>query len=92
MSKAPASKRYRSGVQLVDRKKRYKITEAVTLLKQFPAAKFDETVEISVMLGLDPKKTDQVVRGTVTLPHGTGKTMRVAAFTCASSLIWWSII
>ena len=80
MSKAPASKRYRSGVQLVDRKKRYKIKEAVTLLKQFPATKFDETVEISVMLGLDPKKTDQVVRGTVTLPHGTGKTMRVAAF------------
>ena len=80
MSTAVASKRYRAGVQLVTRTKRYTIPEAVALLKQLPAVKFDETVELSVALGIDPKKTDQVVRGTVTLPHGTGKNVRVAVF------------
>ena len=65
---------------MVDRKTPYPLDRAVALLKDLPLAKFDETVELSVSLNLDPKKTDQVVRGTVTLPHGTGKTRRVAVF------------
>ena len=77
---AMASKRFRKAVELVDRKTTYPLDGAVALLKQFPAVKFDETVALSVSLNIDPKKTDQVVRGTVTLPHGTGKTRRVAVF------------
>ena len=65
---------------MVDRKKRITLAVAVALLKQLPAVKFDETVELSVALGIDPKKTEQVVRGTVTLPHGTGRSVRVAVF------------
>ena len=64
----------------VDRKSAYPLERAVSLLKELPAAKFNETVELSVSLNLDPKKTDQVVRGTVTLPHGTGKARRVVVF------------
>lgn len=58
----------------------YTPVEAVRLLKELPAARFDETVELAFRLGVDPRKADQMVRGTVTLPHGTGKTVRVAAF------------
>lgn len=61
----------------IDFNKEYSLTEAVTLLKQCAIAKFDETVDISVNLGVDPKHADQVVRGTVSLPHGTGKSIRV---------------
>jgi large subunit ribosomal protein L1 len=75
-----ASKRYEQAVQLVDRSKSYPLDNAVGLLKQMPKAKFDEGVELSVSLAIDPKKTDQAVRGTVTLPHGTGKTRRVVVF------------
>ncbi|WP_458791816.1 50S ribosomal protein L1 [Yoonia sp. MH D7] len=57
-----------------------KVTEAVSLVKGNATAKFDETVEISLQLGVDPRHADQMVRGTVTLPHGTGKTVRVAVF------------
>ena len=74
------SKRFAQAAQLVDRKVQYTIDRAVALLKQCPPVKFDETVEISAALQIDPKKTDQLVRGTVTLPHGTGKVRRVAVF------------
>lgn len=61
----------------VDLKKEYKIGEAVSILKQFAKAKFDESVDIAVKLGVDPKHADQVVRGTVSLPYGTGKSVKV---------------
>ena len=75
-----ASKRYKQAVTLVDRKKMYSIEEAVKVLQSMPPTKFDETVELSVSLAIDPAKTDQAVRGTVVLPHGTGKTRKVAVF------------
>jgi large subunit ribosomal protein L1 len=73
-------KRYAEAAKRVDRDKVYSPTEAVKMLKEMPTAKFDETVELSFRLGVDPRKADQMVRGTVTLPHGTGKSVRVAAF------------
>ena len=74
------SKRFEQAATLVDRKTAYTLEQAVGLLQQMPAAKFDETVELSVALTIDPKKSDQVVRGTMTLPHGTGKARRVIVF------------
>ena len=74
------SKRFAKAQALVDRKTAYPLDRAVALLKEMPATKFNETVELSVSLTIDPKKTDQIVRGTVTLPHGTGKTRRVIVF------------
>ena len=74
------SKRFTQAVSKVDRKTPYTMDRAVALLKELPAAKFNETVQLSISLNIDPKKTDQVVRGTVTLPHGTGKTRRVVVF------------
>jgi len=73
-------KRYRTAVESVDRERQYLPGEALKLLKEFPTAKFDESVEVSFRLGVDPRKADQMVRGTVSLPHGTGKSVRVAAF------------
>lgn len=73
-------KRYRQAAELVDRDQQYPPAEAVRLLKQFPAAKFDETVELALRLGVDPRKAEQMIRGTVNLPHGTGRSVRVAAF------------
>jgi len=73
-------KRYSQAAALVDRDQQYAPTEAIHLLKQFPPAKFDETVEVAFRLGVDPRKAEQMVRGTVTLPHGTGRSVRVAAF------------
>src|SRR3989338_2741417 len=75
-----ASKRFTQAASKVDRKTPYTMERAVTLLKELPAAKFNEAVQLSVSLNIDPKKTDQVVRGTVTLPHGTGKARRVVVF------------
>ena len=75
-----ASKRYEQAAALVDRKKAYPLDEAVALLKEMPKATFDETVELSVSLAIDPAKTEQAIRGTVLLPHGTGKTRRVLVF------------
>jgi len=65
---------------MVDPKKHYRLGEAVELLKKLPKAKFDETVELDFKLGVDPKQSDQMVRGTVALPHGSGKKVRVAVF------------
>ena len=75
-----SSKRHKETQKLVDKNKIYNLTEAIEILKKFPKAKFDETVEISFKLGVDPKKSDQLVRGTVILPHGTGKKVRVVVF------------
>lgn len=77
---AKASKRMRSRDEGVDRVKEYSIPDAIQLLKDRSKVKFDETVEIAVNLGVDPRHADQMVRGVVSLPHGTGKTMRVAVF------------
>ena len=74
------SKRYAQAAANVDQKTSYPLDRAVTILQEMPPAKFDETVELSIALNIDPKKSDQVVRGTVTLPHGTGKIRRVAVF------------
>ena len=74
------SKRFEQAAALVDRKSPYPLDRAVALLQTLPTVKFDETVELSIALNIDPKKTDQVVRGTVTLPHGTGTPRRVVVF------------
>lgn len=71
------TKKQKEVVSKVDLKKDYKIDEAVAIVKQFAKAKFDESVDIAVNLGVDPKHADQVVRGTVSLPNGTGKAVRV---------------
>ncbi len=71
------TKKQKEIVKKVDTVKEYSISEAVSKLKQSPVAKFDESVDIAVRLGVDPKHADQVVRGTVSLPHGTGKSVRV---------------
>jgi large subunit ribosomal protein L1 len=73
-------KRLREAVSKFDRERHYTPTEAVKILGELPAAKFDETVEVAMRLGVDPRKADQMVRGTVSLPHGTGRSVRVAAF------------
>ncbi|MBI3088110.1 MAG: 50S ribosomal protein L1 [Candidatus Omnitrophica bacterium] len=74
------SKRYTQAVALVDRKRVYPLAQALAVLQEMPKTKFDETVELSVSLGIDAEKTDQAVRGTVVLPHGTGRTRRVLVF------------
>ncbi|GMA57062.1 LSU ribosomal protein L1P [Alicyclobacillus sacchari] len=77
---AKLSKRAQELAKLVERDKLYDVDEAFSLVKQTAKAKFDETVEVAVRLGVDPKKQDQQVRGAVVLPHGTGKTARVLVF------------
>ena len=74
------SKRYRAAAALLDGARKYPLTEAVSLLKKLPAPKFDQTVTISFHLGVDPKQSDQMVRGTCPLPHGSGKKVRVLVF------------
>lgn len=71
------SKRYRQAVDVIDRDVEYPIEEGVMLVKQTATAKFDESIELNVNLGVDPRHADQIVRGTVSLPHGTGKEIRV---------------
>lgn len=73
-------KRYLKAQEIVIKKQTYSISDAVTVLCDLPKVKFDETVEMSMHLGVDPKQSDQMVRGTVSLPHGTGRTVRVIAF------------
>jgi len=73
-------KRYSAAVEKVEPGKSYSVAEAVALVKKNATAKFDETVELSMNLGVDPRHADQMVRGVVSLPHGTGRTVRVAVF------------
>ena len=73
-------KRYREAAKLVEEDREYLPGDAIRLIKRFPEAKFDESVELAFCLGIDPRKADQMVRGTVSLPHGTGRSVRVAAF------------
>src|SRR5205823_7453532 len=74
------SKRYRAAAEQVDRSKIYSLHDAVSTLKKFPPTKFDQTVTVSFRLGVDPKQSDQMVRGTCPLPHGSGKQVRVLVF------------
>jgi large subunit ribosomal protein L1 len=73
-------KRLKAGYANIDRNKFYSLDEAVSLIKGAAKAKFDETIEVALNLGVDPRHADQMVRGVVELPHGTGKTVRVAVF------------
>ena len=77
---ATRGKKYLEALKRVDRNKRYELEEGVKLLTETARAKFDEGVDIAVRLGVDPKKPDQMVRGTAVLPHGTGKKVRVLVF------------
>jgi large subunit ribosomal protein L1 len=74
------SRRYEESLARVDRNRAYALSEAVELLKSLPGAKFDETVELAIVLGVDPKHADQMVRGAIVLPHGVGKSIRVVVF------------
>lgn len=76
----PKGKKYLDSAKRFDRTRAYAPGEALDLVKSLASAKFDETVEMSVQLGIDPRKADQVIRGTVALPSGTGKAVRVAVF------------
>ena len=77
---AKKSKRYLESVKLVDPKKKYELEDAVTLIKTFKPAKFDESVEVAMKLGIDPKQSDQLIRGSISLPKGIGKSLKVIAF------------
>jgi large subunit ribosomal protein L1 len=74
------SKRFKKALEVVDAKKAYPLKDAVGVLAKFPKAKFNETIDLAFRLGVDPKQSDQMVRGTVPLPHGSGKTVRVLVF------------
>lgn len=74
------SKRYKKSLEMVDAKKVYSLKSAVEILGKFPRVKFNETVDLAFKLGVDPKQSDQMVRGTVPLPHGSGKVVRVLVF------------
>lgn len=74
------SKRFRKALEQVDATKAYLLKDAVGVLAKFPKAKFNETVDLAFRLGVDPKQSDQMVRGTVPLPHGSGKVVRVLVF------------
>jgi len=77
---ARVSKKKKAILEKLDRSKLYTTEEALNLLKEMPRAKFLESVDVAINLGVDPRKSDQVVRGSTVLPHGTGKTVRVAVF------------
>src|SRR5260221_13938900 len=74
------SKRYKKALELVDATKSYPLKSAVEVLSKLPKAKFNESVDLAFRLGVDPKQSDQMVRGTVPLPHGSGKTVKVLVF------------
>lgn len=76
----PLSKKYKAAIALFDRDSQYTPTEAIDIVKKAASAKFDESVDVAIRLGVDPRKSDQTVRGTVALPSGSGKTMRIAVF------------
>ncbi len=73
-------KSFRSAMEKVDRNQRYQLEDSLKLVKETARAKFDETVDLAIRLGVDPRQADQNIRGTVALPHGMGKTVRVLAF------------
>ena len=73
-------KKLKSAYEKIDRMAQYSLDDAINMIKDSASSKFDETIEISMNLGVDPRHSDQMVRGVVSLPHGTGKTMRVAVF------------
>lgn len=73
-------KKLKSAYEKIDRMAQYSLDDAINMIKESASSKFDETIEISMNLGVDPRHSDQMVRGVVSLPHGTGKTMRVAVF------------
>ena len=73
-------KKYRAALEKVDRNQRYLLEDSLQLAKETARAKFDETIELAIRLGVDPRQADQNIRGTVTLPHGMGKSVRVLAF------------
>jgi len=73
-------KRYAAAKAMIEHGKRYELNDAISLIKGMPQTKFDESVDIAVVLGVNPKKADQMVRGTVVLPHGTGKSLRILVF------------
>jgi large subunit ribosomal protein L1 len=75
------SKRFKKALEMVDKSKSYPLKSAVEVLGKFPKAKFNETVDLAFRLGVDPKQSDQMVRGTVPLPHGSGKNVKVLVFT-----------
>ena len=77
---AKLSKRQKAMQGKIDRSKNYAVAEALKLAKEFATAKFDESIDVAVSLGIDPRKSDQLVRGSVVLPAGTGKSVRVAVF------------
>lgn len=74
------SKRYEQAAKLVDSAKRYSLEDAAALVKKFPTPKFDQTVTVSMHMGVDPRKSDQMIRSTCPLPHGSGKNVRVVVF------------
>ncbi len=78
---ATATKKYKAALEQFDRSEFYDLEEAVDIIKKIASAKFDETIEVHIRLGIDPRKSDQTVRGTTVLPHGTGKTPTVIVFT-----------
>ena len=77
---AKLSKKQRAIAEKLDRTRNYSVEEAVSLIAEFASAKFSESIDVSVNLGVDPRKSDQVVRGSTLLPNGSGKTVRVAVF------------
>ena len=77
---AKRSKRYRAAQELVEANRLYALEDAVETLTKFPATKFDQSVDVAIKLGVDPRRAEENVRGTVALPNGTGKTLRVVAF------------
>src|SRR5512136_1891136 len=80
-----SSNRYKKAREMVEGNKTYSLKEAVQLLAKFPKAKFNETIDLAFRLGVDPKQSDQMVRGTVPLPHGSGKVVRVLVFAKAGA-------
>ena len=74
------SRRYQQGETQVERAKRYPVEEGIALIKSLNGPKFDESVDVAIRIGIDPKKTDQLVRGSVSLPNGTGKSIKIAVF------------
>jgi large subunit ribosomal protein L1 len=84
---AQHGKKYSEALTKVDREALYGLAEAIDLIKSLASAKFDETVELAVRLGVDPRKADQIVRGTLSLPSGTGRTERVAVFAAGEQAV-----